>query len=566
MVFVDETEGELTLVLSIGQHSRSATYMDGGGTDTLEFGYIVQSDDYDGDGISIGPNALRGGIIQDAAGNTVDRTSAGIARDPAHKVDGQTVPRAAVRIISTPAADGTYGLNEEIRVQVNFGEVVHVTGTVTLVLDIGANERDASYAGGSGTDALEFRYVVRSTDKDDDGISIGDNALQGGTIENGDGDTVNRAITRLAPDSGHKVDGISPSLSGVSIVSRPDSGSTYGLGEEIRVEVKFGRVVHVTDTEQPPTLLISIGENLRTATLASGSGTEKLTFRYVVQSDDQDDDGISIGANALQGGGIEDAAGNAVVRTFAGLAADRRHKVDGIAPVLERVRIVSPPLHDGTYDVNEEITIVVEFSEEVHVKGGVTVDITIGEHTRQATFVTGSGTDELTFRYVVQSDDFDDDGISIPPDCLSGTVRDVAGNDVNLYYPGKSSDSRHKVDGLNTSRLVVRIVPPRDHDGIYGLNEEIRVVVDFPAEVHVTGDPRLTLSIGEHSREATLVNGSGTKRLTFSYVVQSDDQDDDGISIGRTPCGEASSKIPTGTKSLGSSRASRPILTTRWTV
>ena len=533
-VHVDETESELVLVLAIGQHSRQATFIDGSGTDTLKFSYVVQSDDRDDDGISIGPSALQGARIEDKAGNLVDRTFVGVGAQSAHKVDGMTTPQAAVQIVSTPAASGTYGLNEEIRIQVNFPEVVHVTGTVTLALDIGANEREASYSGGSGTNTLEFRYVVRSTDKDDDGISIGSEALDGGTIEDGDGNDVNRAITRLAPDSGHKVDGTSASLSGVRIVSTPDSGSTYGLGEAIRVAVDFGKVVHVTDPEQPPTLLISIGENLRTATLASGSGTDTLTFQYVVQEVDYDDDGISIGANALQGGGIEDAGGNAVVRTFAGLAANGRHKVDGIAPELNRVRIVTPAGHDGTYDVNDEITIAVDFGEEVHVHGPgtVTVEITIGEHTREATFVTGSGDQTLTFRYVVQADDFDDDGISIPPDCLRGTVVDAAGNPADVDYRGRSSDSRHKVDGLNTSRLVVQIVPPRGHDGIYALNEEIRVVVDFPGEVHVTGDPTLTLSIGENSREATLANGSGTKRLTFGYVVQSDDQDDDGISIG----------------------------------
>ena len=67
--------------------------------------------------------------------------------------------------------------------------------------------------------------------------------------------------------------------------------------------------------------------------------------------------------------------------------------------------------------MNEEITIEVDFDEEVHVKGDVVIEVTIGEHTRQATFVTGSGTETLTFRYVAQPDDYDDDGISIPPDC-----------------------------------------------------------------------------------------------------------------------------------------------------
>ncbi len=531
-VHVDESEGELVLVLAIGQHSREATFIDGSGSDTLLFSYEVQSDDEDSDGISVGPRALRGAAIQDKAGNLVDRTFAGLMANEQHKVDGRIISRAPILIVSTPAASGTYGLNEEIRVRVYFGETVNVTGTVTLVLSIGLNERAATLIGGNGTDTLIFSYVVQSDDEDEDGISIGNDALEGGTITNGAGTEVDRAITSLDPDSGHRVDGISPALSGVEIVSRPDSGNYYVLNEEIRVAVQFGEVVHVTDPEQAPTMLLSIGENLRPATLAGGSGTDTLTFRYVVQSDDYDDDGISIGANALEGGGIEDAAGNPVERTFAGLPAASGHRVDGVVPVLNEVRIQSPPGHDRFYGVNEAITIKLDFGEEVHVKGVVTVDITIGEHTRQATFVSGSGTDTLTFRYVVQADDYDDDGISIPPDCLNGTVRDAAGNNVDANYRGRPPDNNHKVDGANTARLLVSIIAPDGHDGIYALNEEIRVEVVFPEEVHVTGTPTLTLAIGENSRTATLTDGSGTDTLTFRYVVQSDDQDNDGISIG----------------------------------
>ena len=531
-VHVDETEGELVLVLAIGQHSRQATFIDGSGTGTLMFSYTVQSDDKDSDGISVGPRALQGAVIEDKAGNLVDRTFAGLEAQADHKVDGTFIPRVPIRIVSTPVANSTYGMGEQIRVEVNFDERVYVTGDLKLVLAIGDHPREATLAGGNRTNTLTFRHVVQPDDRDDDGISIATGALTGGTIKDGDNNAVVLPDTRLDPDSGHKVDGISPSLSGVRIVVPRRHDGIYGLNEEIQVEVEFGEVVHVTDPGQAPTLLLSIGENLRPATLAGGSGTDTLTFSYVVQSDDYDDDGISIGANALEGGGIEDAAGNPVERTFAGLPAASRHKVDGVIPVLDRVGIVSPHGHDDVYGRNEEILIEVDFGEEVHVKGTVTVDVTIGEHTRQATFVSGSGTDTLTFRYVVQADDYDDDGISIPPNCLTGTVVDAAGNAVDDTYRGRPPDRRHRVDGSATPRLRVYIVAPENHDGIYGVNEEIRVAVDFPEEVHVTGAPTLTIAVGENSRMATLADGSGTKTLTFSYVVQSDDQDDDGISIG----------------------------------
>ena len=537
-VHVTDVAADLELVLSIGQHSRSATFAGGSGTETLTFGYVVRSDDDDGDGISIGPAALRGGVIEDAAGNPVDRTFSGLAADSGHKVDGVSPSVTAVRIVSTPDANGIYGLNEEIRIEIDFGEEVHVSdagGDLELALSIGEHLRATALVGGSGTGTLTFRYAVQSDDHDDDGISIGPNALQGGTIEDAEGNAVDRSFVALAADSRHKVDGISPALTRVRIVSTPGESGFYGLDEEIRVEVEFDEEVHVTSDAS---LTLSIGEHLRAATFVGGSGTDKLTFRHVVESDDYDDDGISIGGSALQGD-IEDAAGNDVVGTFEGLAADNGHKVDGVSPSLTRVRIVSLPGESGFYGLDEEIRVEVEFGEEVHVTSDgsdLSVMLSIGEHLRAAALVGGSGTDTLTFRYAVQSDDDDDDGVSIGPNALQGgTIEDAAGNAVVRSFGGLAADSGHKVDGVSPSLTAVRIVSTPEANGFYGLDEAISVEVYFGEEVHVTEDGddlSLVLSIGENLRAATLEGGSGTDTLTFRYVIQENDSDEDGISIG----------------------------------
>ena len=257
--------------------------------------------------------------------------------------------------------------------------------------------------------------------------------------------------------------------SAVRIVSTPDANATYGLNEEIRVEVDFGEdKVHVTGDL---TLTLSIGENSRAATFVGGSGTDKLTFGYVVGSDDYDSDGISIGPTALRGGVVEDAAGNAVDRTFAGLAAASGHKVDGVGPALTRVEIVSTTGTSGFYGLNEEIRVEVEFGEEVHVTGDLSLVLSIGEHLRAATLAGGSGTDTLTFRYAVQSGDSDDDGISIGPSALQGGgIADAAGNAVDRTFAGLAAASGHKVDGVGGAAGRDR---PRT-SGFYGLNEEIR--------------------------------------------------------------------------------------------
>ena len=119
-------------------------------------------------------------------------------------------------------------------------------------------------------------------------------------------------------------------VTSVRIVSEPARDETYRLGEAIEVEVAFEEVVHVTGNR--PYLTVSVGANLRSAALATGSGTQRLLFRYVVQDDDYDEDGISIAADALEvedDGTIEDGNGNPVARSFDALAADPAHRVNG---------------------------------------------------------------------------------------------------------------------------------------------------------------------------------------------------------------------------------------------
>ena len=126
----------------------------------------------------------------------------------------------------------------------------------------------------------------------------------------------------------------------VSIVSAPESGDAYGLGENIQVEITFTELVHVTGE---PVLILSIGANSRSSEFVSGSGTEVLLFRYTVQAGDLDEDGISIAADALREGDITRATGGLVSTRLPALPAQGGHKVDGlVAPRVARVEIVSP--------------------------------------------------------------------------------------------------------------------------------------------------------------------------------------------------------------------------------
>ena len=563
VVHVDETESELVLVLSIGEHSRSATFVSGSGTATLTFRYTVRSGDYDDDGMSIGPGisrdegSLPGGRIRDADGALARRNFSGVGANENQKVDGISPTPTEVTIISVPIQGANYHLGEDIEVEVTFDEIVHVNETVSelvLALSIGEHSRAARFVAGSGTDTLTFRYTVQAGDADGDGVSIsaGIGALQGARIEDFAGNAVVRTFPGLVADSAHKVDGVSPALTKVRIASTPDAGGVYGFGEDIDIEVTFGEVVHVTDTTGDLELTLSIGDHSREAGHVGGSGTDTLTFRYTVQDGDYDGDGISIGPGpgSLQGGRIEDDAGNAVVRTFPGLVADSAHKVDGVSPALTRVSIVSAPGESGFYGLDAEIRIEVAFGEVVHVTdtmGDLALVLSIGKNLRSASFDGGSGTDTLMFLYTVQAGDQDDDGISIGPNALQGgTIMDTAGNEVVRDFEGSPVDGAHKVDSM----AEIGAPPPIDptlmatvsdvtfyseagSNDTYTTGDMIIVDVMFSNLVYVTGElPVLELSIGSMLRDAFFVEGSGSTTLRFQYVVEAGDTDDDGISIG----------------------------------
>ena len=553
----DAADNPLSLLLSIGERTRRASYRSGSGSSVLSFRYIVRRGDFDSDGISIGPDALVGGVIEDRAGNEWgedERRLRPVAPDRSHRVDARLGDDGAPQILSVGFAANSsrsYGLGETLRVQVEFNETVYVSGAPILVLDVGRVERNAALEEGSGSTELTFAYTVQADDRDTDGVSIGPDALVGGTIVDAAGNDALREYLPL-PAQGSpriRVDGVVPRVETVEIAPGPLAKDEYRIGETIHVVVQFSEPVHVTETDSELRLVLSIGEHSRYADYVTGSGNRDgaLQFRYTVQTGDFDEDCISIGPNALVGGRVEDQAGNdwgLMERRLPATAADDCHDVDGsggqVQVVAVRdVAIVSNPAADE-YHLGDAIEVRIQFTEIVHVvetEGDLELLLSIGEHTRSAAYVEGSGTDVLLFRYVVQDGDYDDDGISIGADALvGGSVQTEAGVPAQLAFLAEPADSGHRVDALRpTVRDEGVEIFSKPTAGLYRLGDAIEVRIEFTAIVHVVetdGELELLLSIGEHTRRASYVKGSGTRELEFRYVVQAGDFDSDGISIG----------------------------------
>ena len=123
---------------------------------------------------------------------------------------------------------------------------------------------------------------------------------------------------------------------------------------------------------------------------------------------------------------------------------------DLVAPEVTAVEVDSNPGRGGIYRTDEEIRLLLRFSEEVTVTGTPQLELTIGAVARAAAYVSGSGTAALVFGYTVERGDRDDDGISAEADRLStpagAAIADEAGNAAQLSYPSLPTQDRHRVN------------------------------------------------------------------------------------------------------------------------
>lgn len=112
-------------------------------------------------------------------------------------------------LVALPVCSATAAVS--IPFTVTLSEVVTVTGTPEISVDVGGTARFATYSGGTGTNTLTFTLSPQSGDVDLDGVTVSSPILlNGGTIKDAAGNDA--TLTFTPPDtSGIKVD--YPSLS-----------------------------------------------------------------------------------------------------------------------------------------------------------------------------------------------------------------------------------------------------------------------------------------------------------------------------------------------------------------
>ena len=128
-----------------------------------------------------------------------------------------TIPAvSSIALTSSPGADKTYAIGDDVTATITFSEAVDVTGSPQLTLLFGTAEKTASCTAATNTTTMACSYTVVANDSATTGVGIKANSLvlNSGTIYATGSTSTTATLTHseLALQSDHLVDGIRPTL------------------------------------------------------------------------------------------------------------------------------------------------------------------------------------------------------------------------------------------------------------------------------------------------------------------------------------------------------------------
>ncbi|MEQ9424168.1 MAG: gliding motility-associated C-terminal domain-containing protein [Cyclobacteriaceae bacterium] len=507
--------GTPLLNLTFNSGAVTAAYLSGSGSNALLFRYTVQTNDNDPDGILV--NSISGdGTIQDSDSDPANRTLNGIADPSGILVDAV---KPTVQSVGVPS-DNTYLAGQDLDFTVNWSENVTVTGSPTLGITIGSQTIQAAFdVATNNTSALRFSHTVATGELDTDGVSVGSITIGSATIKDGAGNTATVTLNSVGNTDDVRVDAVAPTVSSVNV----PSGGTYASGEVLEFTVNWSENVSVTGN---PSLNIELTSGNVAAVYDAGSSTASTSvFRYTVQADDLDLNGVAVVDLTLGSATIQDAAGNNADLTLNNVSNTGNVDVDAVGPKTVTVDV---PVED-TYTLGEILGFRINWDEEVTVTGNPVLKIVVGAATVDAAFISGSGTTALTFRYTISDGDQDSDGIEVVNlDITDATIQDDSGNDADITL-NKVDETTGVLVDASVPTITSVSVPTND---TYGLDEILDFTLNMSEAVTVNGSPGLRITVGLGNVVANFIEGSGSDKLKFRYTVFQNDKDTDGIELG----------------------------------
>ena len=303
----------------------------------------------------------------------------------------------SIEITSNPGSDRTYAAGDEIEVTVQFSETVLVERTPRMRLRVGSRNRPAGYLRGSGAAALVFSYGVALGDEDTGGVSIaaGRIDLNGGTIKDeADNDAV-LDHEAVAPQAGHKVDGVRPAFLSAAV-----DGSSLTL--------TYGEALDEGSRPAPGDFTVEVDGSGRSVSAVSVSGSVvTLTLDPAVEHGD-----TGIRVNYSPGTRpIRDAVGNDA------LALSNRSVTNTTGAPNTAPEITSP----SSFDVRENQSLARRLVARDTDPGDEVTGWEIVGGVDQGQFTITSDTGELSFRTAPDFEGPGDNEYEVTVEVRSGT-------------------------------------------------------------------------------------------------------------------------------------------------
>ena len=429
-------------------------------------------------------------------------------------------------------ANGLYKTGDTLNFIFRFNENVLVTTTgsmATFSVTVGTRSKAALYAGGTGYDSLLFSYIIQPGDTDKDGIKTGSSITLNNTeIKDLIGNIASLVFSNTSSTKNITIDGIAPTVS--SVIT--PAAAIYRTGDTLNFIVNYPEKIIVSTAPGSPTLTISIGTKLKNAVYISGTGSTALLFRYTVEPDDADKDGIKLvspfNSNTAT---IKDEAGNNATLTLSNIGALSKISINPVTAAVSNVIIPD----NGIYKAGDTLAFIVNFTEKVFVSAAnvtPSLKLTIGNTSRHAFYQNGSGTNSLLFSYVIQPGEEDSSGIKMNTGISlnNGLLKDLFGNNVPILLNNNPGTNGILVDAVLPSIKTVT-VPDKN---IYKESDTLRFIVNFTEKVRInttTDTPFLKLITGNHVNKLFYIEGSGTTAFLFRYIVKKGDLDKNGIKL-----------------------------------
>ncbi|MCU8085778.1 hypothetical protein, partial [Shewanella sp. SM23] len=262
---------------------------------------------------------------------------------------------------------------------------------------------------------------------------------------------------------------------------------------------------------------------------SNNSGTWTATYTLVAGAIDASNLNVSVTAT--------DNAGNTRTQADSSNAV-----VDNVVPAVTSVGVPA----NATYGEGQNLDFTVNTSEAITVDtGGGTprIALTIGADTVYASYLSGTGSSAVIFRYTVQSGDLDTDGIAVAGsiEANGGTLKEGSGNTLNSVLNSIGSTTAVLVDAVPVEPVVtdgnISISGASGTGGAYKIGDTVTATWNNTAggdnNADLTG---VTVDFSQFGGGAAVVasNSSGTWTATYTITAGGIDAGNRNVSITAT--------------------------------